>query len=93
MKVPMNPPKLIAAQRELDKFIEQISRVKYLAVDSESNSYFAYRPRICLIQISANNTDFILDPLTLKDLTGLGPILADPSVQTLLASKGTIVSR
>jgi ribonuclease D len=53
-------------------------------VDSESNSYFAYRPRICLIQISTNNKDFILDPLTLKDLSGLGRILSDPSIEKIL---------
>ncbi len=84
MKASMNPPKLIAAQGEFDWFIEQISEAKHLAVDSESNSYFAYRPRICLIQISANNKDFILDPLTLKDLTGLGRILSDPSIEKIL---------
>jgi len=84
MKASMNPPKLIATQREFDGFIEQISEAKHLAVDSESNSYFAYRPRICLIQISANNKDFILDPLTLKDLTGLGRILSDSSVEKII---------
>jgi len=80
----MKPPKLIAAQGEFDWFIEHISEATHLAVDSESNSYFAYRPRICLIQISANNKDFILDPLTLKDLTGLGRILSDPSTEKIL---------
>jgi ribonuclease D len=84
MKASMNPPKLIAAQREFDRFIEQISEAQHLAVDSESNSYFAYRPRICLIQISANNKDFILDPLTLRDLTGLGRILSDSSVEKII---------
>jgi ribonuclease D len=84
MKASMNPPKLIAAQREFDRFIEQISKANHLAVDSESNSYFAYRPRICLIQISANNKDFILDPLTLKDLTNLGRILSDPSIEKII---------
>jgi ribonuclease D len=84
MKASMNPPKLIAAQREFDRFIEQISEAKHLAVDSESNSYFAYRPRICLIQISANHKDFILDPLTLKDLTSLGRILSDSSVEKII---------
>ena len=84
MKASMNPPKLIATQREFDGFIEQISEAKHLAVDSESNSYFAYRPRICLVQISANNKDFILDPLTLKDLTGLGRIFSDSSVEKII---------
>ena len=80
----MNPPKLIAAQGEFDWFIEEISEATLLAVDSESNSYFAYRPRICLIQISTNDKDFILDPLTLKDLSGLGRILSDPSIEKIL---------
>jgi ribonuclease D len=84
MKASMNPPKLIAAQSDFDRFIEQISRAKHLAVDSESNSYFAYRPRICLIQVSANNKDFILDPLSLKDLTDLGRILSDSSIEKIL---------
>lgn len=80
----MNPLKLIATQREFNRFMEWISEAKRLAVDSESNSYYAYRPRICLIQISANNKDFILDPLSLKDLTGLGRILSDPSVEKII---------
>ena len=84
MKASMNPPKLIATQSDFGRFIEQISQAKHLAVDSESNSYFAYRPRICLIQISANNKDFILDPLTLKDLTDLGRILLDSSVEKII---------
>ena len=80
----MNPAKLIAAQGEFDWFFEEISEATHLAVDSESNSYFAYRPRICLIQISTNDKDFILDPLTLKDLSGLGRILSDPSIEKIL---------
>ena len=84
MKASMNPPRVIVSKRQFARFIEQISDAKHLAVDSESNSYFAYRPRICLIQISANNNDFILDPLALKDLSGLGRILSDPSVEKII---------
>ncbi|MBT8406857.1 MAG: HRDC domain-containing protein, partial [Deltaproteobacteria bacterium] len=56
---------------------------KHLAVDSESDSYFAYRPRVCLIQISNNDEDFILDPLALKDLSLVGDIFADPAVEKI----------
>jgi len=84
MKVSMNPPEVIATQREFDRFIEQIKDAKHLAVDSESNSYFAYRPRICLIQISAKDKDFIIDPLALQDLTGLGLILSNSSVEKII---------
>jgi ribonuclease D len=84
MKASMHPPKLIASQPELDKFLENICDAKILAVDSESNSYFAYRPCVCLIQISRNHEDFILDPLALKDISPLGRIFADPSLEKVL---------
>ncbi|MCG6947226.1 MAG: ribonuclease D [Deltaproteobacteria bacterium] len=84
MKASMQSPKLIASQPELDKFLENICDAKILAVDSESNSYFAYRPRVCLIQISRNHEDFILDPLALKDISPLGRIFADPSIEKVL---------
>ena len=84
MKASMHPPKLIASQPELDKFLEYICDAKHLAVDSESNSYFAYRPRVCLIQISQNHEDFILDPLALEDISPLGRIFADPSIEKVL---------
>ena len=80
----MHPPKLIATQPELNKFFEYISDAKHLAVDSESNSYFAYRPRVCLIQISRNHQDFIIDPLALEDVSPLGRIFADPSIEKVL---------
>jgi ribonuclease D len=80
----MHPPKLIATQPELDKFLKYMSDAKHLAVDSESNSYFAYRPRVCLIQISRNHQDFILDPLALEDVSPLGRIFADPSIEKVL---------
>jgi ribonuclease D len=84
MKASMHPPKLIATQPELNKFFEYISDAKHLAVDSESNSYFAYRPRVCLIQISRNHQDFIIDPLVLEDVSPLGRIFADPSIEKVL---------
>ena len=84
MKASMHPPKLIASQPELDTFLEYISDAKHLAVDSESNGYFAYRPRVCLIQISRGHEDFIVDPLALEDISALGRIFADPSIEKVL---------
>lgn len=55
-----------------------------LAVDTESNSLYAYRERVCLIQISIPGSDYLVDPLALHDLSGLGPLLADPSVLKVL---------
>jgi ribonuclease D len=51
-----------------------------LAVDTESNSLYAYQEQVCLIQISVPGVDYLVDPLALPDLSGLGPLLADPGI-------------
>jgi len=51
-----------------------------LAVDTESNSLYVYQERVCLIQISVPDVDYLVDPFALRDLSGLGPFLADPRV-------------
>ena len=54
-----------------------------IAVDTESNSLFAYREQVCLIQFSTPEIDILLDPLGLSDLSLLGPIFADPHIQKI----------
>ena len=52
-----------------------------IAVDTESNSLYAYRERVCLIQFSYPGVDYLVDPLALPELTRLGSIFADPGVE------------
>jgi ribonuclease D len=55
-----------------------------LAVDTESNSLYVYQEQVCLIQISVPGADYLVDSLALQDLSGLGPLLADPAVLKVL---------
>jgi ribonuclease D len=55
-----------------------------LAVDTESNSLYVYQEQVCLIQVSVPGTDYLIDPLALDDISGLGPLLADPEVLKVL---------
>jgi ribonuclease D len=57
---------------------------KRVAVDTESNSLYAYRPRVCLIQLSTDSTDALIDPLQVDvkaELACLEELFADPSVE------------
>lgn len=55
-----------------------------LALDTESNSLYAYHERVCLVQISTPDTDYLVDPLALEDLSDLGLLLADGQVLKVL---------
>ena len=52
-----------------------------LAVDTESNSLHAYRERVCLIQFSTPDTDYLVDPLALDDLSSLEGLFANPRIE------------
>lgn len=73
--------KYIRDQQAWDHCLAQLRREPRLAIDLEANSMFAYQERICLIQISTPTTDYIIDPLTIPDLSGLGEIMADDEVE------------
>jgi ribonuclease D len=54
-----------------------------LAVDTESNSLHAFREQVCLVQISSATTDYLIDPLALKDLSALAPIFSNKKVEKI----------
>lgn len=60
--------------------IESLRQAPALGVDTEANSFFAYRERVCLIQVSTQEEDFLIDPLAGLDLAPFGEILADTRV-------------
>jgi ribonuclease D len=77
----MNPVIVIQNPAELLKLVKKLSTAQYIAIDTEANSFYAYFERICLIQISTAEDDYILDPLQLEDLQPLGEILNNPDIE------------
>ena len=75
------PPILIAHQEALGQLVHAIAGCPVVAVDTESNSLHAYRERVCLIQFSTPDADYIVDPIGLPDLTPLAPFFANPDQQ------------
>jgi ribonuclease D len=67
----------------LKRLAESLSRHDCIAVDTEANSLHAYRERVCLIQFSTPEADYLVDPLALDDLTYLAPIFADPHIEKI----------
>jgi ribonuclease D len=77
------PPILVTALEELKDLADRLLAEPVIAVDTESNSLFAYRERVCLVQFSTTETDYLVDPLEVEDLTPLGPVFASESVEKI----------
>jgi ribonuclease D len=73
---PAPPPTLVADPQSLERLREALQSEPVVALDTESNSFHAYRERVCLVQVSTPASDWILDPLAV-DLSSLGEVLCD----------------
>ena len=77
------PPVWVANQNSLMQMVAKLSAQPRIGVDTESNSLHAYRERVCLIQFSIPDIDFVVDPFVLKDLSPLSPIFASPTIEKI----------
>jgi ribonuclease D len=76
------PTELVETQDRLLAAVDAFASAAVLAVDTESNSFFAYRERTCLVQVSTPEADWIIDPFAV-DLAPFGPVLANPAIEKL----------
>ncbi|MEK7704135.1 MAG: HRDC domain-containing protein [Myxococcota bacterium] len=71
------PPRYIDSQESLLAWVERLEKAKVVAVDTESDSFHSYREKVCLVQMSADGVDVVIDPLAPLDLEPLRPLFAD----------------
>jgi ribonuclease D len=74
-------PILITRQADLQRMTRRLEGQAVVAVDTESNSLYAYQEQVCLIQFSIPDEDYLVDPLALKDLSALGPLFANRGIE------------
>ena len=75
------PATLITAREHLEEVVAELRREPRIAIDTESNGFYAYQERVCLLQISSAQEDFILDPIAVPDISALGGLMADPAIE------------
>src|SRR5688572_24583666 len=74
-------PTIIDTSSALRDLALRLRHEPLVAVDTESNSLYAYHERVCLIQMSTRKQDWLIDPLALDDLTPLADFFADPHIE------------
>ncbi|MSR46055.1 MAG: ribonuclease D [Planctomycetes bacterium] len=84
------PPHLPPGANWIDtpgRLAEAISRMsgeRELAIDTEADSYYVYRVKVCLLQVSSRTEEWLIDPLAGFDLAPFGELCADPSIRKVL---------
>ena len=72
---------VVTHEDTLARMVERLSEQPRVAVDTESNSLYAYREQVCLIQFSIPGTDYLVDPLAVENLSSLGQVFANPEIE------------
>jgi len=73
----------IDTQQEADDFLDDISGVREIAIDTEGASFHRFIDRIYLLQITTRDKSAIIDPLPIGMPPRLGHILEDPEVEVV----------
>lgn len=74
------PYEWIDKPEEVSRLAKVIEQEPIIGLDTESDSFHHYQERVCLIQATTTERDFLVDPIALNgDLTPLGDVLSDPS--------------
>ncbi|MEP6988428.1 MAG: ribonuclease D, partial [Chloroflexota bacterium] len=81
MDWPFPPALYVEHDKNLKQLIKKLRTESLLAIDTESNSLYAYQERVCLIQLSTRTQDYIIDPLRIADMSPLGELLTNPKIE------------
>jgi ribonuclease D len=76
-------PVLITQPKQLAALVQQLLGEPIIAVDTESNSLYAYQEQVCLVQFSTPAADYLVDPLVLLDFSPLSKIFAHPKIEKI----------
>ncbi len=74
-------PLLVTNQSAFDEMLTHLRAQPRIAIDTEADSLYSYFEKVCLIQISIPEHDYILDTLSFRQIQPLGALFADPAVE------------
>lgn len=80
----MEEAPLIASDKELGTLMGRLIGEPCLALDTEASSFHRFHERIGLIQLSNRTETYLLDPLSLGDMSTLGGIISGESTEIVI---------
>jgi ribonuclease D len=78
-------PLWIRTADDLRALASEVEGTPALAIDTEADSLHHYPGKLCLVQVAdARGRGHLIDPLAVRDLSPLAPVLADPRTNKVL---------
>jgi ribonuclease D len=74
------PMELLTTTDQVLALSPVLSQENMVAIDTESDSRHRYPEKVCLIQIATSKKVYLIDTLSIVDLTPIGDLLRDPNV-------------
>lgn len=74
----------IETAKDLDRFCRRLAAESMIAVDTEADSLFHFREKICLIQLAGADATAVVDPLDIADFAAMKALFEDASVVKVL---------
>lgn len=74
-------PVLVTTKSAFEEMLAYLRSRPRIAVDTEADSLYSYYEKVCLMQFSGPERDFILDTLAFKGIEPLGELFADPALE------------
>jgi len=74
----------VDTQKKMQRAVNDFERAKVLSIDTEYDSFRYFREILCLIQIHANNTTYVFDPLENLNLSFLGKYFDNQRIVKIL---------
>ena len=75
--------KIIESSSQLAQLVSKIENETTIGVDVEADSMYHFKEKVCLIQMATANTNVVIDPLVIKDLSALKPIFRRHDIQKI----------
>jgi ribonuclease D len=82
------PYTFVTTEAGFHGMLERLIAASRLAIDIEADSLYHYFEKVCLIQISTDSDTYILDPLAIRNVGELAPLMRNPSVEKVFHAAG-----
>ena len=76
----LNDPQIITSDEDLRKLCIHLSTQTRVAVDLEGDSLHHFKEKLCLLQVSDDTADYIVDVLAISDFSPMKDILENEQI-------------